>query len=203
MGVRHMDRQQRFSVRRLLRRVAALTAAFIFFSSSAAFASVTTAVEDSCKVPGSGLFYAAGPAIYWVVVKNVNTASAGCYLWTSQVPSGYSPVNWANWYLPVDHAHDGNYDVVPYIVNNANAGAYNTIYWLFQKGTQNGVPTTTQCVNQAGQRGRFVTIFSNWHLYEDSNRGYAGYSRIVDPVCGVGHPGGSHIAVDLLYYVAR
>lgn len=167
----------------------------------AAEASTTTFIEDTCSIPGGGLFYADGPASYWRVVSGVSTASAGCYLWTDQVPSGFAPINWANWYLPIDSAHNGVYSsTTPYIVNNADAGAYNTIFWRFDRGTSYPV-AATWCMNQVATRGTFQSFFPNATYREDPNIPYGGYARIVDPSCGSGFAGGNHMAVDLLYYI--
>lgn len=92
-----------------------------------------------------------------------------------------NPVNWANWYLPVSTTYDGVYrSTSPYIVNNTDSEAINTIYWRLERGTAFGV-TETWCVNQAGDRGKFVSMFQNKRYRVDPNVPYAGYARIVDP----------------------
>lgn len=67
-------------------------------------------VDDSCG-GSSAYFFPDGPSQNWHT--HVGGGFNGCHMWMSTVcgSTACSIVNWANWYLPVDSAYNGNYGV--------------------------------------------------------------------------------------------
>jgi len=96
---------------------------------------VHTAIDDTCSVPGGGLFFAGGPATGWKV-HNDPASPGSCHLSNNTTASGV-PEQTASYYLPPDQAHNGVY-VVDAWINCEHNGA-RMKYYVYLNGTGAGV----------------------------------------------------------------
>jgi hypothetical protein len=150
----------------------------------------TRYIDDSCTPPGSGLFYADGPAQFWHTTFH-NPSPGSCYMWTNTVNAG--PINTAAWYLPVAGPNNGLYAIVARIPCAATATAAK--YWRYKFGTAGGV-TSTHILNQDPNCDVNPAVHPTALWYNASD---GGYIKMVDQSTAAGQI----LVADQLGYIAR
>lgn len=177
--------------RRFFVVLTALTASVALYMPSAS-AHSTRYIDDSCSVPGGGLFYADGPAQYWYV-KFYGPSPGGCHLWTTTITNWQSPINTASWYLPISSGNNGNYITVAFVPCDEHSETTDARYRRYRNGTGGGV-TSTHSINQAAACNVDPVVHQT--LYYDGGQG--GYLKMIDPSWNANVP----VSADRLGYIA-
>ncbi len=160
--------------------------------SSVAGAATLTQIDDGCKTGqsqypslGAPYFDANGPTQYWHVVGYANAAGS-CYMWTTTTTSS-TPINWAGWYLPLDAAHDGQYQAVfAFIPCQDNVGTAR--YRVYPTGTAGSV---TNVYRLQSSYCNSSAVLANYLTFSAQSGGEV---RLWDTAT----TGGNRIVVDLM-----
>jgi hypothetical protein len=159
-----------------------------------ALASQATLDKNGCSAGANGpLFYAGGPAVGWHS-HSYAASPAGCHLYV-EGNAFSNPVNYANYYLPVDAAHKGVYRYTKeFVPCDVHSSAVTYRWTIFPKGTE--YPSNSLSL-KAGSTCDGWFPLGTWRFYEDQDLMYGGYIRQVDNT-GIS---GSWISIDTVYYV--
>ena len=141
----------------------------------------TWAVDDDCGSGNNQYFTAGGPPEFWIAFQDP-PSHGGWYLVTAQT-AGPDPVNYANWYLPVElTGYQGWYRVDAWMPCTTDRQGV-AQYWRYDKGTTYGVVEVYHVDQRAGCDSD-VALTDRDYFYSNAANSYGGYVKLTDTTAG-------------------